>query len=279
MVNKNGIIGPEDYLEPTCVLCGKVGEPETIKPIPQQRVIEKLDEYISGHDSEGAIKHLDYWMNEAIFGNDKRGELMISNEYMGIYRKLGNEDKAVEYATNALHLLKILECEDNITAATTYINAATVYDAFDKPELAESLFEQAQKIYEANLFETDTRFGGLYNNMALAKVALKRYGEAYELYTRAIEIMKESEEGQLEMAITYLNMANAVEEEHGLEKGEQKINQYAELAEELLFDEKVKKDAYCAFVYEKCAPTFEYYGFFLTSDKLRKESKEIYDRN
>ena len=278
MIHKNGIIGPEDYMEPQCVLCGKVGENETIKPIPQQRVVEKLDEYTGKNDYEGALKHLDFWMQEAIFGNDRRGELLLSNEYMGIYRKMGNEVKAIEFATNALHLLKILECEENITAATTYINAATVYAAFNRAESAIGLFEKAQVIYEKNLEKCDPRLGGLYNNMGLAKVALKRYGEADELYQKALKIMEGTEHGQLEQAITYLNMANAVEEEYGIEKGEQKINSYVDKAEELLFDISLVHDGYYAFVCDKCAPTFEYYGYFITAKKLREESMRIYAR-
>ena len=279
MIHKSGIIGPEDYAEPQCVLCGNTGDRESIKPIPQQRVVEKLDGYTSRNDYEGARKHLDFWMNEAIFGNDQRGELLLSNEYMGLYRKMGNEDKAIEYATNALHLLKILECEDNITAATTYINAATVYDAFDQPETAVGLFEKALPIYEKHLEESDPRFGGLFNNMGLAKAALKRFGEADELYQKALRVMSSAPHGQLEQAITYLNMANAVEDEYGLEVGEQKINSYLDLAEKLLDDESLEHDGYYAFVCEKCAPTFEYYGYFLTAEKLKKESKEIYERS
>ena len=32
----------EDYMDPTCVLCGKPGEPEEIQPIPVGRVLDKL---------------------------------------------------------------------------------------------------------------------------------------------------------------------------------------------------------------------------------------------
>lgn len=278
MAKIDGIIGPEDYQEPQCVLCGKTGEREVLKPIPQQRVIEKLDEYIGKHDYEGAEKHLQYWKDEAIYGRDQRGELLCSNEMMGIYRKTGDKEKAIENAVNAVHLISILELENSITAGTTYVNAATVYDAFGKLELSVSLFEKAQKIYEENLSETDSRLGGLYNNMGLAKEGLGRYGEAFEYYNKALEVMKENNNGKLEMAITYLNMANAVEDEHGLEKGEQKINQYLDLAEDLLFSGEIKNDSYKAFVYEKCAPTFAYYGYFLTAQKLEKKSNELYNR-
>ena len=35
----------EDYVEPSCVLCGKPGEEEPVKSVPLSRVMEKLAEY------------------------------------------------------------------------------------------------------------------------------------------------------------------------------------------------------------------------------------------
>ena len=33
---------------------------------------------------------------------------------------------------------------------------------------------------------------------------------------------------------------------------------------------------YYAFVCEKCAPVFEYYGYFLTADRFRETAEKIY---
>ena len=168
--------------------------------------------------------------------------------------------------------------EGTISAGTAYVNAATVYDAFGMPERAAELFEKAKAIYEATLPETDGRLGGLYNNMGLAYMAMKRFGEAYEAFLKALDIMGKVENGTLEQAITYLNLANAVELEHGLEKGEQKIGQYLDRAAELLDEPSTPRDGYYAFVCEKCAPTFDYYGYFLAAEDLRERARTIYER-
>ena len=47
-----------------------------MEPIPQQRIIEKLDEYMSHRDYEGAEKHLLFWLDEARALGDERGELL-----------------------------------------------------------------------------------------------------------------------------------------------------------------------------------------------------------
>ena len=114
--------------------------------------------------------------------------------------------------------------------------------------------------------------------MGLAYMALKRFGEAYEAFLKALEIMGKVEHGALEQAITYLNLANAVELEHGLEKGEQKIEQYLDRAAALLDDPTLPRDGYYAFVCEKCAPTFDYYGYFLVAGDLNERAKTIYER-
>ena len=55
----------EDYVEPRCLLCGDpLGEETKASPIPQQRIIEKMDEYMSRRDYAGAERHLLYWLEE-----------------------------------------------------------------------------------------------------------------------------------------------------------------------------------------------------------------------
>ena len=275
MKEHHGPIGPEHYQEPNCVLCMDKDRPA---PIPQRRVREKLDEYMSRRDYAGAERHLNYWLAEAQQNGDLRGEFFVRNEMMGHYRKMGDKDQAILNANEGLNLIDRLGFEGTLSAGTAYVNAATVYDAFGMPERSIELFERAKAVYEGNLPETDGRLGGLYNNMGLAYMALGRFGEAYESFLKALDVMGKVEHGALEQAITYLNLANAVELEHGLEKGEKKIEQYLEKAAALLDDGTLPRDGYYAFVCEKCAPTFDYYGWFLMADDLKERAKAIYER-
>ena len=141
--------------------------------------------------------------------------------------------------------------------------------------------------------------------------ALSKYDEALDLYEKAIAVMAKVQDGELEQAITCLNMADAVEAGAGMEEGESRIFELVERAEELLdnkgrellrrqggeapgraaggrsvletpgalkalsADEKARI-GYYAFVCEKCAPVFEYYGYFLTANKLRETAEKIY---
>lgn len=81
------------------------------------------------------------------------------------------------------------------------------------------------------------------------------------------------------MAVTYCNLADLAAMEHGVEQAEEQIREYLMTAERLLNTETLPKNGYYAFICEKCAPTFGYYGFFLTEKELARRAEEIYARS
>ena len=70
-MTERNVLQPEDYVEPRCVLCETpYGVKAPVKAIPQQRIIEKMDDYMSRRDYAGAERHLLYWLEEAKLGGD-----------------------------------------------------------------------------------------------------------------------------------------------------------------------------------------------------------------
>lgn len=240
------------------------------------RVLSKLDGYFAKNDYASAQRHLKYWLCEAKESGDVHAELLIENELMGLMRKTGKEDEATDAVRSALSLIEREGISHQVGAATTYINAATVYKAFGKAHLSMPLFERARDIYERELESDDARLGGLYNNTALALVDLGRYAEARKLYSLAIDVMKKNKGGELEIAITHLNIASAAESEYGLLDADEFICECLDRAEELLeaFEER---DGYYAFVCEKCASVFGYYGRFVYERELCERARRIYE--
>ncbi len=266
-----------------------------IRPIPQQRVIEKMDEYMSRRDYAGAERHLLYWLEEAMQGRDLRGQLLLRNELIGHFRKTGNRGAALENVEEALCLLKKMDFEDSISAGTTYVNAATACNAFGENEKAMELFEKARAVYEsqdcnsADAGADPQLLGGLYNNMALTCAAVAKekaaeqektiwYDRAFSLYEKALEQMRCVPNGELEQAVTYLNMADALESRDGPEAAEKEIETLLDTAYDLLQTPSVPRDGYYAFVCEKCAPAFSYYGFFMAAEELQEQAEKIYRR-
>ena len=237
------------------------------------RILAKLDAYFEKNDYDGAERHLLYWLAE------KRGSsasLTLYNELMGIYRKTGNEQKALDSVKNALHTVEELKLDGTVAAATTYLNAATVRHAFGRAEEGLPLFEKAKVIYEKELPAGDARLGGLYNNMGTTLVTLGRFAEADALYRAAIDVMQGVRDGDLEVAVTLLNMASAVEAEQGMLAGEERITALLDDAKALL-EAHESRDGYYAFVLSKCAPVYRYFGLFRYAEELEGRAKQIYE--
>ena len=258
------------------------------------RIVDKLDERMGRRDYAGAERHLRYWLEEMLALDDRRGELAVRNELVGHFRKTGNRDEAIEQGEAVLALVDELDFGNTISAATTCVNVATAFCAFGKSDRALELFARAARIYEGSSQTEAHLLGGLYNNWALACVACGRFDEADELYGRALSMMEQVENGELERAITYLNLADAISARAGeadvvgenfepvwqddLAVREERIGRCLDTALELLNTPSVPRDGYYAFVCEKCAPVFGHYGYFLVDEDLRERAKAIYER-
>lgn len=244
--------------------------------ISVDRILDRLDGYLNKNDYDSAERHLLYWLSEAQGGGDARTELLIRNELMGLYRKLGKKQQAIDVAQAAVNKITELNIGNQVGAATTFLNTATVYKAFDMADKALPMFERAKEIYERDLESDDSRLAGLYNNMALALVDLKDFARANELYEKALSITESSGKGALERAITYLNMASAAEAELGLIEADERIAELLKKSEALIEGHE-NRDGYYAFVCEKCASVFEYYGLFFYGKELKERARRIYE--
>ncbi|MBO6158204.1 MAG: tetratricopeptide repeat protein [Firmicutes bacterium] len=250
-----------------------------MKSIDQRRVIEKMDEYMSRRDYKGAERHLLYWLEEAKSIGDKRGELLVRGELIGHFRKTGDKERGLLQCDEALRLIDELAFDGTISSGTTYVNIATCCDAFGEEERALSMFEKARTVYEQTDRVPPELMGGLYNNLALTLVSLKRIPEAMIYFEKALSKMELVPAGALERAITLLNMADAWEADLGPEAAEKKIEALLDEAYDLLKENPGQEDGYYAFVLEKCAPVFEYYGCFLAAEALKEKAETIYQRN
>ena len=174
-------------------------------------------------------------------------------------------------------LVLLTGCSDTVTAATTWLNIGTVYKNFNESEKALPWYEKARAVYQRELAPTDGRLGGLYNNMALVLTDLGRLEEARALYEAALGIMERQEHGALEMAITQLNLANLAEARDGLLEAEAEIEGRLDRAWALLHRPELPRNGYYAFVCDKCASTFGYYGRFVDAQELKRTAEEIYE--
>ena len=245
--------------------------------IPRSRILDKLDALLRRNDTAGAKRLLQYWLEDARYNGDDHGLLLMQNELMGLCRKLGEREQALQYAQDALDQVAKMDIADTVGAATTFLNSATVCKAFGLAQDAINLFQMAQRIYERELPPDDERLAGLYNNMGLALVDLKQFDRADALYRKALAVLQPLEGKQPEQAITYLNMATAAEMQHGLQEAADAVAALAEQAMACLEYGKERTDGGYAFVCDKCASSFGYYGYEEYARTLQQRSRRIYE--
>lgn len=247
-------------------------------PININNLIAELDNILSRNDYNSAREFLEKWVKIAQNQNDDKSMFSICNECIGLYRKIGDKENCYKYCKKALYLLKLLNIENTVTGATAFLNCATAFKAFGEAEKSIPLFEKAVDLYEGLLPENDRRLAGLYNNFALSLVDLKNYEKALTLYKKAVEVLSDNPEFNLEQAVSYLNMANALEAQKGLENACVEIDVLLDKAQRVLDEKYSETDGNYAFVCEKCAPTFGYYGRFLYENQLKERARVIYER-
>ena len=258
-----------------CPACKKAEQ--SAKRIPVSRVIEKLDSFFETDNLIGAKNLLDYWQKEAIITGDLSGELTVVNEILGLSRRMSDEKSGLSAIDRAIELIVLTGMENSPSGATIMINAATTSKAFGFPDKAVSLYEKAAEIYKVGLDENDERNAALYNNFATTLADLARFDEAEDLYKKALALTLGKIDTLLDAAVTYVNMAHLYESKDSPES--KLIEECLLAAEEILEDTRIERNAYYAFVAEKCAPSFDYFGYFLTAQNLHKKSREIYERS
>ena len=243
------------------------------------RILEKLDNLFARREYAEAERLLRYWEKEGQASGDDRVYYLSVNEQMGLYRKLGRKEDALSAVRKMLRYLDRTNRRMSLEGATALLNAGTVYKAFNLSGEGLPLFEEAAFVYEELLKPEDKRLAGLYNNMSSALSDAGRLDEALAYCEKALEILSKSSGNEAEEAITYLNMTAMYEKRDGLADAQEAIDGCLTKAQKKLDEAKRTAEAgYLAFVFEKCAPTFGYYGWFSVKNDLMKQAEEIYER-
>lgn len=246
--------------------------------IPVARIIEKLDDFFKVNNLNEAAKLLEYWQREAENIGDLSGELSVVNEMLGFYRRTSEEEKALFAVERAQKLIELTNSTFSLSGATILINMATTLKAFGILEEAVNTYEKACIIYEdKKISKDDPRYAPLYNNYATTLTDTGDFEKAEKLYKKAIEITSSNIKTLLDCAVSYVNLAHLYDKRN--DSLAEEIEYCMSEAEKILEDERIKRDSYYAFVASKCAPSFDYFGYFVMAQKLNDKAREIYEGN
>jgi len=266
----------EDWEESCCcfrpqVAAVEINHKDRKKSI--QDVIGEFDSLLARDAKEEASQYLERCLEQFEADDDWASQITILNEMMGFYRNSGEKEKGLLAVEKGLKLVGLHKLSGTVSGGTTYVNAATTMKAFGLAKEAMPYYEQAFRAYGDSLAPEDYRFGGLFNNMALAWEDLGEYKKAEAYYKKAMEIMEKLQPGSiLEIAVTWVNLAILYEKTGR----EDMIDGCLEEAIKGFRADQVPHDAYYAFNCRKCADTFGHFGYFRIKKELSEEADRIY---
>lgn len=131
----------------------------------------------------------------------------LLNEVIGFCRDTTQKEKALKYCDELKELLNSMGLIGSIEYATSFLNIANAYRAFELFEEAMEAFEVVFGIYEEKISRDDFRFASLYNNWSLLYQEMQDFVNAREMLLRALRIVDAYEEAQIPQATTRTNLA------------------------------------------------------------------------
>lgn len=174
----------------------------------RKQLLEQLDAVYNA----GGYEKIEAFMTETIAAAKEEGDwvtqIMIGNELMGFYRDRGLTSKGVAVYNEIRKLFEEHGLTEDISFASTVLNAANLYRADGQLTAALEMFDEVREIYEEVLPPTDFRLAGLYNNMGLAYMDKGERFRAREYLEKALRIVKALPNTTVEQATNHVNLAN-----------------------------------------------------------------------
>lgn len=253
------------------------------------RVLYRFDDLMSKQQFTEAEDLLLYWKKELDDGHGHKNLFKILNELVGYYRKVANPTKGIVAIEELKKFIDINHLDGDSSSATGYINIATALSSFKRYQDSIYYFKKAKEIYEKcydiqvlinnnDNHQNDEfieKYASLYNNMATTILQLGDLDTSIYYNKKALELNKYLLDGDLNSAITCLNLANVIERKDGLEKGEAEIMELLNNTKDYLENHSTEETPHYVYVMQKCLSAFDYYGFFFYANVLRKRIERI----
>ncbi len=172
-----------------------------------QAVLNEYDGFYARNDPEGAYAFICGKIAEAREAGAWQHELTMLNEVIGYSRKHLMTEEGNAYIARADEIIAAHGMENDVAAATTWLNSATCQRAFGNPERSLAYFAKTEAVYRQKMEPFDYRYASLYNNMALVYSDTGDYARAEELSQKAVGILLTDPDSAAELAATYVSLA------------------------------------------------------------------------
>ena len=146
---------------------------------------------------------------------------------------------------------------------------------FGDAKRAVELYEEAYEIYKEQFHENDYRFAAFYNHMGVACEEVGRFEDAEQCFNKAIVIMERLPRGEVELALTHVNLACVYHQAGRNEKMEFHLHK----AEQYFDSDNVMRGGYYAHACITCAEKLEKLGYQKEVEQLKERARRVYERD
>lgn len=171
-----------------------------------EEFIKKLDSLFDKQEYDKVEPFMLAALEEAKERDDWGLYLSVGNEMIGYYRSISQFQKAYRISEDMLLLMEELQMDQSPEFATVLLNTATAYSFDDNFEMALQFYRRTEQIYHLLVKQDDYLFAGLYNNMSSLLEKMGKNEEALELLIKALGILKNYPEREMEAATNFTNL-------------------------------------------------------------------------
>ena len=168
----------------------------------------QVDQLLMEKKIDEAEKYMKDSLAQAEEECDAGAIISICNELGGLYRALSRYDEGIPLYEKALQCIHDLGLDGTEHHGTTLVNYATTYTMMGDVPKALELDTEAAGIFSSAGFAMDYRLATLYNNMSFLCMDLGHYEEAETSLNDALYILKALDDSEIDVAVTYSNLAN-----------------------------------------------------------------------
>ena len=165
-------------------------------------------------DNIFALKRLDAaeeFIRRCIFESEETGNYSVTvagcNELGGLYRVTSRYDEAFPLYEKALKYIREMGLEGDESCGTTILNYATTLNACGRTEEALERYKLAVSIFEKCKGELRFQSATVHNNISSIYQQKGEYDTAILHLKKALGILDQLSDSEIEKAITYCNLA------------------------------------------------------------------------
>jgi len=168
---------------------------------------QELDALFRDGNLKGAEQYLVEAMDRAVKNHELPAILAAANELGGIFRVTNRLEEAGKVYEIAEATIRALGLENTRQHGTTLLNRGSVYTEANELDKAMNLYRNAEMIFLGEGLEQDYQMAALYNNMSHAYDKLGELENALPCAEKALEIIRNLEGYDTEMATTHTTLA------------------------------------------------------------------------